>query len=181
MALTDLFKLHDPSLMEKYQEKPYKADKDRAAFKKSLDAVLEQVDKKRTKVPNRMWSIANDVVLFEPKFKGKPVPMMGETVFTFHKEHFAEAIAVIKASVDAGELDDVFEGSEGTSSVAKATAPKQTRSSPADRLTGIRRAVGSRLSKGQKLDDIEEVLTSNSKYEPEDVKAVIAEYRASAK
>lgn len=134
MPITDLFKLHDPSLMDKYNEKPYDARKDRAAFKKSLDAALDQLENGRTKVPNRMWSIANDVVRFEPKFKGRPVEMSGETVFTFHKEHFAEAMQIIKASVDAGELDEALEGSEGGAS--------STTSAPAGTATKSKRGTG---------------------------------------
>jgi hypothetical protein len=154
MALTDLFKLHDPALMEKYQAKPYDASKDRAAFKKALDGVVTQMNEGRTKVPNRMWSVSNDVVKFEPKFKGRPVALMGETVLTIPKERFEEAIDILKSSVDEGELDDVLEGSVGGKK-ASAAKSQPSSSEPAPNRS-LAQVLGSALRYGwdeQKLID----------------------------
>lgn len=135
MALADLFKLHDPALEQTFNKKPYDAAKDRKAFNKSLDAVLDQVNNGRTKVPNRMWSGSNDVIEFKPSFKGRPISIMGETTFYIQEADFAQAIKTIKASVDAGELDDALEGSEGQGD-GGSTGATTTRK-PSKRGTGI--------------------------------------------
>ena len=131
MALADLFKLHDPALADQFNEKAYDATKDRKAFKKSLDDVLDQMNNGRTKGPNRMWVVANEIVEFKPTYKKRPVAILGESTFYIPQNHFAQAIETIKTSVDAGELDAFFEGNgnaDGSSSTAsRGTATKSKR------------------------------------------------------
>lgn len=124
MALADLFKLHDPELVATFSKKPYDAAKDRKAFTKALDAAVEQHKNNRTKVPNRMWSVANGVVKFQPKFKGEPLSIMDEDTFYVPSERFAEAVAVVKTAVEAGEFDELF---------SKEVAPKSTTNKKADK------------------------------------------------
>jgi len=180
MPLSDLFKLHDPALEDDFNKKPYKADKDRAAFIKALEAIKGQIKAKNTKVPNRMWSIANEVVKLTPNFKGRPITIMGEKTFFIPENHLDQAIATIKEGVEAGDLDGELEGVDGQGAATAATAkPKGTRE-PSDQKSGIRKSIGTRLKKGQKLADIETVLRANSKYAPEDVTEVLAEYQQEA-
>jgi hypothetical protein len=127
MALTDLFKLHDPSLADKFNVTPYNASKDRKAFIKSLNATVTQLQSGNTKVPNRMWTAANDVVELKPTFQGRPIVIMGEDTFYVHQEHFAEAIKYITQAVEAGELDDQLEGAEGSAAASAPTAAKSKR------------------------------------------------------
>ncbi len=113
MALDAFLKLTDDKLAKTFAEKPYNPGKDRAAFIKSLNAAKNQFTEGRTKVPNRIWSVSNDVVEFTPKYRGTPVALGGKDTVYLPAERFVEAIDALIASVNAGELDAVFEGSEG--------------------------------------------------------------------
>lgn len=161
MALADLFKLHDPALVETFKKKPYEASKDRKAFIKSLEAITDQMEKGRTKVPNRMWSIANEIVELKPNYKGRPISIMGEDTFYIPQNHIEEAIETIKKAVEAGELDDALQGSEGQGgSPAVASKPKGSRKSTPQGSLNIRVGGFRRNKKNPMSDDqIRKVLT----------------------
>lgn len=159
MPISDLFKLHDPALADQYAAKPYDASKDRKAFIKSLDGVVEQYNNGRTKVPNRMWSAANGVVKLELKFKGRPIAVTGEDTFHIPEDRFAEAINIIKKAVEAGELDEALEGcgGHGANTAAPVKAKTTREFSPESKLN-IR--VGGFRRGGKSDAEIKKVLTA---------------------
>ena len=125
MALKDFLALSDDKLEIKHSQRPYDPSKDRAALIKSLNGADTQYQNGSTKAPNRMWTAANTVVAFTPKFKGVPLNIGGKETHYIPGVRFSAAIKALVASVEAGELDKVLEGSEGKNEgSAKPRAPR---------------------------------------------------------
>lgn len=114
MPLSDFLSLSDDSLRAAYETQPVNKAAIRKPLIRALDNAIKQFEEGRTKVPNRIWSTNGDTVKFTPKLKGEPLAISGKAEHFIPAERFVEAVKNLIASVEAGELDDVLEGSQGS-------------------------------------------------------------------
>ncbi len=117
MALKGFLALNDKTLAEQYA---YVAP-DKTRHRKPFLAGLAKAETafgegKQPRGGTAMWSAANNIVRFTPKLAGTPIAIEGETVFHIPAERFPNAIAELRKSVEAGELDDTLHAAvEGAS------------------------------------------------------------------
>jgi hypothetical protein len=137
MALRDLFGFLDDKLEMAFNTKPRDAVKARKPLLAGLDATYDHYESGRLRVTNKWWTASNGVVAFSPKVHKTPLIMNGKTTNFIPADRFTEFLTVMKAEVEAGELDAMIEAIEnGTgnagSSVAVPTAAPRTRAPMSD-------------------------------------------------
>lgn len=111
MAFEGFLEFSDPTLADKFWRKKFDPAKDRKAFIKRLETTKSQFDEKRTKAPNRLWSLNDDgdTVHFVPMYRGESPFIKGELDHYVAAESFLDALDKLIADVKAGDLDDFFE------------------------------------------------------------------------
>lgn len=115
MLLEAFLALTDKKLAEKYEYVAPDLSKARKPFIAALDKAKAQFDEdKPPRGANAWWSANNGVVRFTPKLDGEPFAINGETVFDMPIERFPDALAKLRASVEAGELDDALSADPAT-------------------------------------------------------------------
>lgn len=109
MALKDFLALADKKLSEAFHYVAPDKTKHRKPFLAALDKVKAQFEEgKQPRGANAMWSANNNTVRFAPKLGGKPVVIEGEHEHFFPTERFPDALAKLRAEVEAGGLDDTL-------------------------------------------------------------------------
>ncbi|PZU07657.1 MAG: hypothetical protein DI606_16375 [Sphingobium sp.] len=175
--MADWKSLTDKKLKAKFEETgpdPRAAEKLRARFSKSLDTALNQFLATEPTRGKKSWKAANNIVEFKPTFGGEPVALDGDTTLYIPSERFDAFIKALKASVEAGELDDALNGVASTKSVSGGKA--STRAASSDPLTNIRRAFGIRMGKQkQSAAQAAAALKADGKYDAADIDKVLAE------
>ncbi|WIA55994.1 hypothetical protein N6H05_23750 [Sphingobium sp. WTD-1] len=174
MPINDFLSLTDDGLRAKYEAKPVDKAAIRKPLVKALKTAIEQFNTGRTKAPNRMWTANGDTVKFTPKLRGEPLAISGKTEHFIPSERFVEAVNLLIANVEAGELDDLL-GSEASTKSASKRFPA-ARATSSDPLTNIRRAFGIRMGKQkQTAAQAAAALKADGKYDAADIDKVLAE------
>lgn len=175
MPLNDFLSLTDDGLRAKYEAKPVDKTAVRKPLIKALKTAIDQFNTGRTKAPNRMWTANGDTVKFTPKLRGEALAISGKTEHFIPSERFVEAVNMLIANVESGELDDLLGADAPTKSGATKKAAG-TRASSSDPLTNIRRAFGNRMGKsGQTAAEAAAALKADGKYDAADIDKVLAE------
>ena len=132
--------LTDASLADTYNRKEVSPEKLRAPLIKALDKSKEQFESGTTR-GRRSWSVKNDVVAFSPKLGGNPLIVGDTDTHYVPAERFSDFIDQFKASVTAGELDDVIKFTAGSDTVVATKRSRRGTISPeAAKLRGQKAA-----------------------------------------
>lgn len=134
----------------------------------------------------RTWKLGNnDAISFAPKLGGRPVLINGNETNYVPADRFQAFLSGLAAAVEAGDLDDeiktALEAPKGGTDVSGGKAGgigSFGGGKSKDPLTNVRRAVGSRITRGGALDEIEAALKATGKYAVEHIEAVIGERKA---
>lgn len=109
MALKGFLALNDKTLAEQYAYVAPDKTRHRKPFLNGLTRAETAFNEgKQPRGESAQWSAANNIVRFTPKLGTSPVAIEGETVFHIPAERFPNAIAELRKSVEAGELDDTL-------------------------------------------------------------------------
>jgi hypothetical protein len=121
MALSDFLSLVDAKLHDVFHHTAPDPTKARKPFIKKIDATIKQFSEgKQPRGADKWWSANNNVVMFSPTLDGREIKIGKVYPLPIPAERFADALNHLKASVDAGELDDQLVG-DGTEAPVKAT------------------------------------------------------------
>lgn len=105
MSLKDVLALIDDKLEAVFHTKPHDPSKARQPVLKRIASTKTQFESGTTKVPNRWWTAANNVVTFKPTLNGKPLLIGGKEANYVPAERFPDFLDKLSAAVSAGELD----------------------------------------------------------------------------
>ncbi len=113
MSLKDVLSFIDDKLEAVFHSKPHDPSKARQPVLKRIVAAKHQFESGTTKVPNRWWTVSNNVVAFKPTVNGKPLLINGKPVSHVPAERFPNFLDKLYAAVEAGELDNSIEPASG--------------------------------------------------------------------
>lgn len=118
MALNDLLKLTDNSLIETFQKKVRDPQKDRKRVIKIVDRAQDQFNSSTTVRGRKFWTQNNEVVRFKPPFVIKP----SVDEYFIPAERFNDFLNTLKEAINSGELDETLL-EKPTPTAQKARAP----------------------------------------------------------
>jgi hypothetical protein len=122
MALQDFLNLVDAKLHDVFHHVAADPAKARKPFVKKIDATIKQfAEGKQPRGADKWWTANNNVVMFSPTMDGREIKIGKVYPLPIPSERFTDALNHLKASVEAGELDDQLIAEDGTEAPVKAT------------------------------------------------------------
>lgn len=177
--------IDNTGLADKFRAPVWSKDAARKPLLDGIKRTREQFSKRAdtpSKAPNKWWQVKNGVVALTVKVKGDTFDINGVATNHMPEERFGEFLSKFEQAVNAGEFDDELKNKgNGDAKVRISKASKPASSGNTASITGVRRSVGSRVTKGQPLDEIAAALKAAGKYDHAEIDQVIAEKQAEQK